>query len=705
MKVNIYNDNNNIVDRKINEKISVIIPNYNYSKYIIERIDSILLQSVLINELIILDDASTDNSVEVIEDKIEKIKIDYPKIKIKFIKNEINSGGCVFAQWQKGLKAATGDYIWIAEADDSSNNMFLENILKLFKQDKEVILAYSESMVIDEENNIKKDNCRDWCDIFNTGRWNNDFINDGKDEIINYLSCNNTILNVSSVIFKNNINLYDIFEEAKKFKIAGDWFIYVKILEHGKIAFSKSPLNYFRKHKNSVSTLDIRDNEYIEVYKIQEYIRKKYNLDELQIKNQRIRRKMMGYIENNNNLGKKGNIAWFVPALLKGSGGHRTIFQNVNALIKNGYHCDVYIGDFNRHTPNELYRMINDYYGEFNGDVFSDWNKPLKEYDVCVATAYNSAPIVNKIDCPKKMYFIQDFEPYFFPIGTEYIVAENTYKYNFYGITIGKWLSHKMRNEYNLKTNYFHFCADLNVYHKLDKINKENAICLIFQPDKPRRCDLIALKALQIVQKIQPDVKIYTFGSQPCIINNLLVEQLGIIPIEKCNELYNKCSVGLCMSASNPSRIPFEMMASGLPVVELYRDNNLYDFPNDGVLLADSTPEALATALLKILNDKKMQEEMSNSGSSYMKNYPLEKGYEEFLNAFDDFYNNRNTNSDDIKKYYKKNIVLADEKIIDIAKKLPEISYSNNNNNFSNISFFKRFVRKIKKIIKNIIVK
>ena len=74
-------------------------------------------------------------------------------------------------------------------------------------------------------------------------------------------------------------------------------------------------------------------------------------------------------------------------------------------------------------------------------------------------------------------------------------------------------------------------------------------------------------------------------------------KNLNIIPITKCNELYNKCKVGVCMSASNPSRIPFEMMAAGLPVVELYKENNIYDMPDEGVLLARPTPEAIASAI------------------------------------------------------------------------------------------------------------
>lgn len=697
MKVNIYKEKKNKV--KSNAKISVIIPNYNYSKYIIERIDSVLLQTIPIYELIILDDASTDNSVEIINNKIDIIKKEYPKINVKFIPNKINSGGCVFAQWQKGLKEASGDYVWIAEADDSSNTLFLETALNFFKKNKNLVLFYSESKRIDDNDNVTALNCQDWCDIFHTNRWQKDYVNNGKDEVINYLSNNNTILNVSSVVWKNDKDLDKIFEEAKNYKIAGDWYIYAKFLEKGDIAFTKQPLNYFRKHGASASTLEIRDKEYKEVFEIQEMIRRKYNLAEDLVKKQMIRRRMMGYIEDEKNNGTKGNIAWFVPALLKGGGGHRTIFQNITALIQDGYHCDVYIGDFNRHTPQELYNMINEYYGEFHGDVFADWNNPLKEYDCVVATSWNSAPIVNKINCLKKAYFIQDFEPYFYPVGSTYIEAENTYKYGFYGITIGKWLSHKMQEEYHLQTDFFPFCADLNVYKKLDNIKKENAICFIFQPDKPRRCDTIALKALQIVKAKMPNVKIYLYGSVPSVINNLEVEQLGIISVAECNELFNKCMVGLCMSASNPSRTPFEMMAAGLPVVELYRENNLYDFPDEGVILADSEPEAIANALLTILENSEMQDKMSKAGIKYMQNYPLEKGFEDFIVHFNEFYKNKKKANTNIKLSYTKKAFEKNAELVKISNGLPDVTFWPKSQN-SNVKLIKKVYRKLKRIIK-----
>lgn len=235
-----------------------------------------------------------------------------------------------------------------------------------------------------------------------------------------------------------------------------------------------------------------------------------------------------------------------------------------------------------------------------------------------------------------KAYFIQDFEALFNPMGDGYILACNSYGYGLKPVTIGRWLSHKMQTEYRTPSRYFDFCADRRIYRPLPETKKEHAICFVYQPDKPRRCSVLGIEALGIVKFLRPDVKIYLYGSN--IKGNVWFEHenLGIIPLEKCNALYNKCEVGLCISSSNPSRIPFEMMAAGLPVVDLYMENNFYDMPNEGVRLAHTTPESIAQALIEILDHKETAAEMSEAGKRYMADKDLEHGFEQFYAAVSD---------------------------------------------------------------------
>ena len=85
-------------------KVSVIIPNYNHAPYLKERLDSVFNQSFQGFEVILLDDSSTDNSIEVLN-----IYTSNPKVS-HFIINKKNSGS-PFKQWEKGIELATGDYL------------------------------------------------------------------------------------------------------------------------------------------------------------------------------------------------------------------------------------------------------------------------------------------------------------------------------------------------------------------------------------------------------------------------------------------------------------------------------------------------------------------------------------------------------------------------------------------------------------------
>ena len=329
--------------------------------------------------------------------------------------------------------------------------------------------------------------------------------------------------------------------------------------------------------------------------------------------------------------------AWVLPSLIEGSGGHRTILQNVQYLIRKGYECDVYVEDKGEvKNSEELRRQAETLFGKHDCRFILGYDIQ-GEYDIIFATAWFTAKVVR--DCNSKAvkaYFIQDFEALFNPMGDGYILACNSYGYGLKPVTIGRWLSHKMQTEYRTPSRYFDFCADRRIYRPLPETKKEHAICFVYQPDKPRRCSVLGIEALGIVKFLRPDVKIYLYGSN--IKGNVWFEHenLGIIPLEKCNALYNKCEVGLCISSSNPSRIPFEMMAAGLPVVDLYMENNFYDMPNEGVRLAHTTPESIAQALIKILDHKETAAEMSEAGKRYMADKDLEHGFEQFYAAVSD---------------------------------------------------------------------
>jgi len=234
-------------DEKI--KISVIVPNYNYEKFLYKRIYSILAQTTKIHEVIILDDCSEDNSRVMIDEIVEKLN---PYINIKKIYNEQNSGGA-FKQWEKGFEMAVGDYVWIAEADDCCNKNLLKNIVKPIYKNKDIYISYADTAFINADDIIFLKSIKSEIDIRNTKHWDKNYINKGIDEIFNYSFLNCTIANVSSCIIKNG-KYNDAFSKAIQYRQSGDWIFYVNIIKNGYISYINKPLNYYRVHGNNITS-------------------------------------------------------------------------------------------------------------------------------------------------------------------------------------------------------------------------------------------------------------------------------------------------------------------------------------------------------------------------------------------------------------------------------------------------------------------
>lgn len=323
-------------------------------------------------------------------------------------------------------------------------------------------------------------------------------------------------------------------------------------------------------------------------------------------------------------------IAWLVPSLLEGSGGHRTILQHADFLQQRGHRCVLYLEDSGNIYESSVGRTIWQMFGFDFEEVHLGWSD-VKPADMVFATIWYSARVVRDLPFETtRCYFVQDFEAQFNPVGDAYLMAENSYRYGLHPITIGRWLTAMLGKQFAVESTYFDFCADLGVYRSLPDVPREKAVCFIYQPEKFRRCPELGLEALGMVKHFMPEVKIYLYGSRSSGRVWFEHENLGLLSLDECNRLYNRCTVGLCISSTNPSRVPFEMMAAGLPVVEVYRENTLYDFPEGAVLLCESTPESLARGLMERLSDPGAAEAAGQLGAAYMRARPIEHGLEQF---------------------------------------------------------------------------
>lgn len=224
--------------------ITVLVPNYNHAIFLDQRINSILSQTLIPNEILILDDSSTDNSLQILTD-FKKL---FPQLNI--ISNIINSGS-TFAQWNKGVDLAQGEYVWIAESDDAAAPKLLEVLSQKMNSDPEIVLAYCQSYRMNSKSEVNGSWHEFTEDLDPDGLFYTDFVMNGKEYIRNFLLHRNTIPNASAVLFRKSV--FDKIGGAPiQLKTNGDWLTWLKMLCYGKVAYISEPLNYFRKHDKSV---------------------------------------------------------------------------------------------------------------------------------------------------------------------------------------------------------------------------------------------------------------------------------------------------------------------------------------------------------------------------------------------------------------------------------------------------------------------
>ena len=257
------------------KKVSVVVPNYNYAEHMPDRIQSVFNQNYPIFELIVLDDKSPDNSVEVINDYLASTGR-----KASVVENKVNSGN-TFKQWMKGLELCRGELIWIAEADDLSEPEFLSCTVNSFGES--TLFAFTDSAQIDENGNDISGSYSYYYKEINQQLFEGSFSMPGDEFCRSAMAVKNPVLNVSSVVWDRQ-SLYQCLESAYteviSYRVAGDWRLYIDVLlqNNSFVSYISRPLNIHRRHQSSVThSLDYHSH-LDEIKSIHSYIRSRFDL-------------------------------------------------------------------------------------------------------------------------------------------------------------------------------------------------------------------------------------------------------------------------------------------------------------------------------------------------------------------------------------------------------------------------------------------
>jgi glycosyltransferase involved in cell wall biosynthesis len=305
---------------------------------------------------------------------------------------------------------------------------------------------------------------------------------------------------------------------------------------------------------------------------------------------------------------------WIMPPPGKGSGGHLNIFRFIKYLEEAGHECRIYMyaQGADGGPVGAVHAIMGDSYPAVNATKTMRWltdTTQMEEADGIFSTSWETAyASFNSPLESRRFYFVQDFEPYFYPAGSFYTFAENTYKFNFFGITAGGWLSNKLSKDFGMRTAHYDFGCDKTVYFHKNSLERKEILFYV-RPYTERRGFETGIMALDIFHQKHPDYIINLVGWDVSEYDiPFQYVNLKTLEINELNELYNRCAAGLVLSFTNMSLLPLELLGSGtIPVVNK-GDNNVQVSNNPYIAYADNDPISLAKALSDIVTKKDLLE-------------------------------------------------------------------------------------------------
>lgn len=229
--------------------VSVIVPCYNHSRFLDERLESIFNQTFQDFEVILMDDCSPDDSASIL-----RSYENHPKVSAVII-NEKNSGS-PFRQWQKGIENAKGKYIWIAESDDSALPNFLSQTVSAMEANPSASIVFTGCECIGTDSEILGNPPADYDRFSHSPSYV-----EGKSRLypgvkyarrVLYWYC--SVYNASGVLMRRSAFSPEMLEESASMRNSGDWLFWGKMAMKGDVVRIFRKLNRMRIHGNNTTS-------------------------------------------------------------------------------------------------------------------------------------------------------------------------------------------------------------------------------------------------------------------------------------------------------------------------------------------------------------------------------------------------------------------------------------------------------------------
>lgn len=210
--------------------VSIVIPSYNCGAYIEQAVSSALEQNIDQLEVLVLDNASSDETERLVQPFLSDTRV-------RYIKHPSNIG--VFSNWERGMHMARGIYAMVLSADDYLLPGHVRRLVDAMEAHPECVLGYTPCVWVDQDNHVLRI-------LHHPGHPANSYTG-GRNELASLLGYDCYITPSSAVMRRSAFDAVGGFDPH--LWGGGDWDLYARMaMKYGQFVFSKSPSVCYRIH-------------------------------------------------------------------------------------------------------------------------------------------------------------------------------------------------------------------------------------------------------------------------------------------------------------------------------------------------------------------------------------------------------------------------------------------------------------------------
>ncbi|WP_315113954.1 glycosyltransferase family 1 protein [Clostridium intestinale] len=341
-------------------------------------------------------------------------------------------------------------------------------------------------------------------------------------------------------------------------------------------------------------------------------------------------------------------ITFVIPQMRAYSGGHTSILRLGTQLYDLGYEIN-YVSHIEQ-EKDDMIKNAKINLASYKGDLFPKSELNKLNSDIVVATSWESAFFVKKMN-GYKMYFVQDYEPYFHFFGEVFLIAKKTYELGLHMVSLGKWNKYMIEKncEIHSDIDVIDFPYEKKEYSKFERDyksykNKTDFTFAVYIKNVGKRAPYIIQNILENVKnefkKDNINLEIKYYGEDQnfqCSAG----ENLGRLTKAQLFELYKEADFGMCASLTNISLVPYEMLATGLPLIEFEDGTYKYFLPEDSAILISFNWRDLYEELKNSINNPDLIEKRVKSAYFSLENLSWENSTKQFCTILNEITDNK----------------------------------------------------------------